>query len=218
MSGGWLGRLGAAFLTPPTVATPAPDSAEADAAPPAAPRAVAVLARAADAAAAGGAVALGLLGGADAGAALVGLWAPHGLGACVPAPATPGARRLAARLAERGHEARATGRLAIVALDADPATACAEAARATAAARDAPAVTVLAGARDEHVDALLWGHDLVLAATTGAGDVVAALAADGLGPRGRVLVLAPAAPPRALAAAGVALLAPWRGAVEEALR
>lgn len=182
--------------------------------------AVGVLARSADAWAAGGAVALGLLSRTRAPVAVVCGWG-GGAGPSALAPATPAARRLAGRLAERGHAARATGRLVLIALDDDVGPACAEAARVAAALSDEPAVVVLAGARDEPVDALLADQDRVVVAGSGSDDAVADLAASSLAPVDvavRVVALGPAAPARALAATGVALMAPLRAAVAEALR
>jgi hypothetical protein len=218
----------APFERAPVVAEAEDVPSAADEAPPGLPAAggggaaatVAVLARPADAWAAGGAVALGLLGTARAPVAVVCVWG-GGPGPSALAPATPAARRLAGRLAERGHRARAGGRLVIVALDEEVAPACAEAERVAAALPDEPLVVVLAGARDERVDALLARHDRVVVAGSAPDDAVADLAAANLASivvPVRVVALAPAAPARALAATGVALLAPLRAAIEEGLR
>jgi len=182
--------------------------------------AVAVLARPPDAWAAGGAVALGLLAAARASTVVVCVWGA-GTGPSAAPPATPAARRVAGRLAERGHEARASGRLVLLALGAEVGAACAETARVTAALGDEPAVVVLGGVREERADALLADRDRVVVAASGLDDPVADLAAVSLGfvdAAVRVVALAPAAPARVLAATGVALVAPLRTAIEEALR
>jgi hypothetical protein len=169
--------------------------------------AVAVLARRADAAAAGGAVALALARGT----ALVALW---GAGApAVRAPARPGARRAAARLAGRGHDACASGRLVIVALG----DGLDEGVRAAAAA-GVPAVLVVAGPRDERVDAVLRGQDRAIAVGEGGIAELAARSVASSGVPARTLALPPAPAARALAAAGVALVAPLRAPVADALR
>jgi len=182
--------------------------------------AVGVLARPADAWAAGGAVALGLLARGQAATAVVAAWS-GGEGPSAAAPATPAARRLAVRLTDRGHDARSTGRLVLVVLAGDAGPAGAEAARVAAALGAEPAVTVLAGPRDEGVDTLLAGQDRAVVAAAGAEDAVADLAASSLALTGatvRVLDTSAPGPARALAATGVALLAPLRAAVEGALR
>lgn len=213
-----LARLAAAFVAP------APDTAErsdhdaraedlhtpsigaAKVRPTPAATQVGVVARPVDAAVAGCAVGLVLARPA----AIVALW-----GAAAPkahAPASLRARRTAARLAARGHTARAAGRLATVAL-AD----ASEAARVAAAAGDLPVVCVVAGPRDPHADAVLAACDRVVIV---GDDPVAQLAHESvaaLGVPSRALVL-PDGPSRALAAGGAALVAPLRAAVLEALR
>jgi len=182
--------------------------------------AVGVLARPADAWAAGGAVALGLLARGQAATAVVAAWG-GGEGPSAAAPATPATRRLAVRLTDRGHDARSTGRLVLVVLAGDAGPAGAEAARVAAALGAEPAVTVLAGPRDEGVDTLLAGQDRAVVAAAGAEDAVADLAASSLALTGatvRLLDTSAPGPARALAATGVALLAPLRAAVEGALR
>ena len=79
-------------------------------------------------------------------------------------PATRGARRLAASMTARGLSAQATGRLVGVVLDETPSIAAAEAARATAAAGDAPVVLALCGPRDPAFDGLLAAQDLAVVA------------------------------------------------------
>jgi hypothetical protein len=77
---------------------------------------------------------------------------------------TAAARRLAASLGARGLAARASGRLVVVALDAAPSIAAAEAARAGAAAGDAPVVLALCGPRDPAFDQVLAAQDVAVAA------------------------------------------------------
>jgi hypothetical protein len=190
---GVLRRLGAAFVAPadavPAVAVAAP--------------AVALLCRAQDAWVGGGAVALASGGG------VVAAW-----GAAPPlgrAPAGPAARRLAAMLDARGHRATATGRLVHVVVD-DPR----EAGRVAAAA-GLPCVAVLAGPRDDEVDALLRDQDRILVA---ADDAVADLALAGVArfaPAHRLDLATAPAHTRALAAAGIVLAPPLAAAVKEAL-
>src|SRR6185312_11336734 len=85
-------------------------------------------------------------------------------------PAGRAARRLAAALAGRGLAARAYGRAAVVALDADPAAALAGAGRAAAAAGEAPVVLVLGGPRPAAFDAQLAEQDAVLVLTRPGAD------------------------------------------------
>jgi hypothetical protein len=100
----------------------------------------------------------------------------------------------------------------LVALDDELGSACAEAARLAAALGDEPIVVVLAGARDERVDGLLpvrtgsWWRDR---ARTTPSPTSPRRASPRRRP-GPVVALAPAAPARALAATGVALVAPLR--------
>lgn len=227
---GALARLGGVFLQPAQPPGPAEhatsEQPERDGVPPAAPAspvaepvdapgsaasgaavAVGVLCRPADGALVGAAVALGVRGGT----VLLCLWGARP--ATLRAPGTLGARRLAARLRARGHDARAGGRLVVVAVSAG----IDEAARA-AAASDAPAVLAVAGPRDERVDAVLRSQDRVLAAGDGLVAELAAqgVAADGVPARTLALPRAPAA--RALAASGIVLAAPLRPVVLAALR
>lgn len=76
-------------------------------------------------------------------------------------PAAPGAVRLAARLAERGHGAEAFGRLVVVREDDAPG-----AGRAAAAAPGA-VVLALGGARTDAWDRLLVGQDAIVLAPRG---------------------------------------------------
>ena len=169
--------------------------------------AVAVLAQPAEAAAAGGAVALAM----TRGCAVVLLWGAEP--ASVRGPAAPGARKLAARLADRGHRTVATGRLVVVALGEG----IDEAARA-AAAVPVPSVLVVAGPRDDRVDAVIAGHERLVAVGDGAVAELAAQSAAMLGVPSRTLALPVAPAARGLASAGLALVAPLRARVEEGLR
>jgi hypothetical protein len=105
-------------------------------------------------------------------------------------PATSGARRIAASLAARAIDARASGRLVAVALDATPAVAIAQAARAAAAAGDAPVVTALCGARDDAFDGLLMAQDLAVVALGDACPELARLSVSSLGAVSRRVVRA----------------------------
>jgi hypothetical protein len=181
---------------------------------PFAPARVAVLCRPADALAVGGALALAARRGG--GPAVVCAWSAGTPGPS--APALPAGLRLAERLAARGHAARATGRLVVVALGED---AGAEATRVGAACPEVPVVCALAGPRDAALDGLLLAQERVLVAVAPADPPALAEVALGglaaLGARAEALsVPAGAGPARALAAAGVALLPPLRAAVEAA--
>ena len=213
-----LARLASAFVAPADATPGAAHTVGAQAAAPSAAR-VALLCRPADAQAVGGAVALGLLRAGGPGPAVLCVWRPdaEARGPHASAPSLPGALRLAERLSARGHATRATGRIVVADVDA-----AAEAVRVAAAAADAPVVCALAGARDTEADDLLAAQDAVLVAAA-ADDppalldlALSGLAAAGVPALG-LPVPAGAAPARALAAAGVALLAPLRGAVEAAL-
>lgn len=131
------------------------------------------------------------------------------------APGTPAARKLAARLRARGHDAAASGRVVHLLLGAYPG---AEAARVVAAPTP-PCVTVIAGPRDERIDALLRTQDHVL---VDAEEAIADLALTSLAaadvPARRVEISTAPAAARALAAAGVALVPPLRATVEKGLR
>jgi hypothetical protein len=181
---------------------------------------IAVLCRGDDALVAGAAAALLVARRCRSSRAVVAVWGAAG--STVRAPARAGARRLAATLAARGHDAAPTGRLVLVRLDGPLNRASPEVARVLAAAGDAPAVVVLAGARDGAADAVLRDQDAVVVAVPAESDwPVAELALSGLarlGVSGRTLELpSGAAPARALAASGVALVPPLRGPVEAAL-
>ncbi|MEA2255494.1 MAG: hypothetical protein QOG35_1539, partial [Solirubrobacteraceae bacterium] len=131
-------------------------------------------------------------------------------------PAWPVARRLAAGLAARGHDARAAGRLAIVWLAGSDDDAALEARRVLAAAGAAPAVLALGGPRAGAFDALLADQDLVVVGTrSGADPTLARLAVAGLagGVRACACEVPAAHPARSLAVAGVALLPSARRAL-----
>ena len=219
---GVFARVAAAFVAPaagvvPEAAAGGPGGGVA----PTPPR-VAVLCRPGDAPALGGAVALGLRrGGAPA---VLCLWRGEaGVdGPVGSAPALPGALRLAERLVSRGHAARATGRLVLVALDGAGEGVAPEAVRVAAACAEVPVVCAFAGPRDGGLDRALLAQDRVLVAVASDDPPsLLELALDGLaalGARGeRLAVPAAAGPARALASAGVALLPPLRSAVEAAL-
>jgi hypothetical protein len=107
-------------------------------------------------------------------------------------PATAGARRLAASMDARGLNVRASGRLVVVTLDAEPASAAAEGARAAAAAGDAAVVVALCGPRDDAFEHLLAGQDLAVVAAGGAPDELVRLGVSSLEAIARRAVDAPA--------------------------
>ena len=163
------------------------------------------------------AVASGLVLASGAGPGLVCVWPP---GDVRPrAPATARARRLAARLEARGVTALAGGRLVGVPLPGPAAEAVAVSQRAVAAAGVATAV-VLAGPRDDDLDALLALQDAVVLVTARAADsALVRLAVAGLAetPAPVATVPAPSGPVRALAAAGLIALPALRSALAPAL-
>jgi hypothetical protein len=130
--------------------------------------------------------------------ALVVVWGAGPLPA-VRAPALPAAGKLAATIAARGHDAVATGRLAV----ADAAD-LGDVGRLAAVAGEAPVVIVLAGPRTSAVDALLRTQDAVHVAGAD-GDLLTELALEDLALDGipaRALAV-PTGPRRALALAGL---------------
>ncbi len=157
---------------------PAVDTAPRFAPPQARPRPAltGVLATEHDLAVAGGAAAAALRRESRAATALVCLWrgtpdAPL----AAPAPALPGAARLAAKLTRRGLGARGCGAICVVELPADPEEAAA-AARDAIAATDAPAVLAVAR-RHPVLDLLLAEADrLVVALSHDADPLLADLA------------------------------------------
>ncbi|QEC47843.1 hypothetical protein FSW04_09855 [Baekduia soli] len=217
-----MSRLVDLFVAPAAPARP-PAMPRVEAAPAvaAAPTVLAVLCPPSCARLAGAALALAALGRCGAGAGVVCRWSGKDEPAPVPGTATRTARRLAARLGRRGLVAAAAGRLAHVALPAEPADALAGAGRAAAACGPVPIVVVLAGARPAALDPLLGAQDRVVVATVpGAADGVEALAVTGAARVARatgVLRLGAPGPARALTVAGWALAPALRAAAEAAL-
>ena len=152
-----------------------------------------------------------------AAAAALCVWRPRGAApeqdaaepdARPPAGATtPGARRLAARLAAQGLEATACGRLAWLALDADPAAALDQARRCLRAAA-APVVLAVAGPRPAAFEPFLAELDLALAVLPADADpALRALTLGSLAARDRMIVPPlPPGPSRWAAMAGLARL------------
>jgi hypothetical protein len=182
------------------------------------PPGIAVLCAAADAPGLGAALALAVARRFRAPVAAVCAWT--GSESTRPswrAPALPAARRLATALTARGHQAHATGRLALVHLTPGCDEAAAEARRAIAAADPAPAVVVLGGPRAAAFDELLAEQDLVVVATRSGTDpalsrlAVASLA--GATVRACTCEVAPTPSARTLAAAGLTLLPSVRRAL-----
>jgi hypothetical protein len=206
------GGTAAAPLLREDFATPreAPDEACASSAA-RTPTGVAVLTAAPDAPALGAALGLALARLQRAPAAVVCVWSSApGAWPAWRAPALPAARRLAAGLAVRGHDARPAGRLVVVRLARAGDEAATEARRALVAAGAAAAVLALGGARSPAFDALLGDQDLVVVATrSGTDPLLTQLAVAGLAGARRACAceVPAAAPARSLAAAGV-LLAP----------
>jgi len=182
------------------------------------PPAIGLLCRSADAQSLGAALGLALGARHRAPVVAVCVWTGEtAAGVGWRAPARPAARRLAASLAGRGHDARAAGRLAIVRLAADAGEAAVQARRATAAAGSAPAVLALGGPRVAAFDELLAEQQLVVVATaSGAEPALARLALAGLASataRACVCEVPSARPARSLAAAGLTLLPSARRAL-----
>jgi hypothetical protein len=186
-------------------------------APRAAPDAVAVLAAAPDALALGAALGLALARRRRAPVVAVCVWsAGRQSWPAWRAPALPAARRLAAGLAVRGHDARPAGRLAIVRLAGADDGAALAARRALAATGAAPAVLALGGPRAAAFDALLVEQDLVVVGARGDADPVLtrlAIASLDCAARAWACEVPVAHPARSLAAAGVALLPSMRRAL-----
>jgi hypothetical protein len=182
-----------------------------------APPAVAVLAAAADAPALGAALALALAQRRRAPVVALCMWtADQPAGPPWRAPALPAARRLTARLAARGYDARPAGRLAVVRLAGSDDDAALAARRALSATGAAPAVLALGAPRTAAFDELLAEQDLVVVgARTGADPVLTRLAVAGLAGAVRACACeVPAThPARSLAAAGVVLLPSARRAL-----
>lgn len=185
------------------------------------PPAHAVLASARDAAALGAALGLAVARERRAPCVLVCCWTGEsGAGHGWRGPAGPAARRLAAGLMARGHDAVAAGRLVRVSLPCDADAAMAAARRAIAAAGTAPTVLAIGGPREATVDALLAEQDHVLiAGRPGDGERLAALAAERLDHRdARACTVDPTPPARAIASAGLAVLPCLRRAVAAVAR
>ncbi|HTE60094.1 MAG TPA: hypothetical protein VK631_07055 [Solirubrobacteraceae bacterium] len=152
-------------------------------------------------------------------AALLCVWRPAALSvpavdSAVPAaqsPAgatTPGARRLAARLAADGLPATACGRLAWLALESEPAAAAGQYRRCLAVGGGGPVVLAVAGARPPAFEPLLAELDLAIAVLPADIDpALRELALATLRSRDRaVLPPLPPGPPRWAAMAGLARL------------
>lgn len=177
------------------------------------PASFAVLGERGDALAVGNALVL-----ASAGCGVVCAWppaAPHRRG-----PATGEARRLARRLESRGLDSVPHGRMVRVALPEPPAEAVSAAQRAAAAAPVACAV-VLAGPREDELDALFSLQDaIVLVVRAGPGSPLVRLAVEGL--HGAGAAVAALSPPtgvaRQLALAGIAALPALRTELAPALQ
>ncbi len=215
-------RLSEHFVIPSGDARPAPcEDVEAPRAAPAAgpPPAVAVLAAAGDAAALGAALGLALARLQRAPVVAVCVWREADLHRSAwRAPGVPAARRLAAALAARGHDARPAGRLVLVDLRGPAAEAAPAARRVLAATGEVPGVLALGGARTAAFDAVLADQDLVVVgARTDADPCLTRLALAGSArSHARVRVRVPAAPlARGLALAGVALLPSARRALAQ---
>ena len=189
------------------------------------PATLGVLVAPAQAAAAGAVLALSAAAAGGSSCALVCRWTGEVADGAplAAAPAVGAARRLASRLASRGLEAAARGRLVTVRLPAGADEARDAAERAAAAAGEAPTVLVLAGARPPCFDALLGEADrLVVVASADAPSVLEHLAVDDAAHVGRstgVLRLSPSAAlaQRLTVATGLLLSPPLRAAAAVAL-
>jgi hypothetical protein len=182
------------------------------------PPGIAVLCAPADAPALGAALALAVAGRFGAPVVAVCAWSgAEPARRAWRAPALPGARRLAAGLAARGHQAHAAGRLAVVQLAPGCEEAAAEARRAIAAAAPLPAVVALGGPRARAFDELLAEQDLVVVATRSGAEpalarlAVASLADSTVAAQACEIPSTPSA--RTLAAAGLTLLPSARRAL-----
>jgi len=177
------------------------------------PPAVALLAPPADAPALAVALGLALARARRVPAGIVCVWSPERTRSGRRAPPMPAAGRVAAALRARGHDATATGRLAVVRLSACGEEAASQALRVGAAAGAAPTVLAIGGPRTAAFDALLAMQDLVVVAVAPEADAsLARLASAGL-ERALTWALPPADPGRALAAAGLVLLPSARRAL-----
>jgi len=217
---GLLGRAAAIFFeaaepatrepAPPTL-TPAPGTAAVEAA---------VVGPAAAVVPVAAACAGELRARGRAAAALICIWRPAGAPAPAVAPdaeepaarspagaTTPGAKRLAGRLATHGLDATACGRLAWLALDPVPAAAAGQFRRCRSIA-GAPIVLAIAGPRPEELEPLLGELDLCVAVLPADIDpALRELALARLPARSRATVTPlPPGPPRWAAMAGLARL------------
>ena len=220
----------AAFAVPAEPAPRTPPGAAAFAVPaepaPRTPPGVAVLASPADAQPLGAALGLALAARRRAPVVVLCVWTPDRRAApSLRGPAMPAARRLAATLVARGHDARPAGRLTVVRLPSMPEEAVVHARRVTAAAGAAPTVLAFGGPRLAAFDELLAEQDLVVVATPyGTDPALARLALADLAAattRACACEVPPAHPARSLAAAGLTLLPSARRALAvpvEALR
>ncbi|MGK2936385.1 MAG: hypothetical protein ACSLFR_01060 [Solirubrobacteraceae bacterium] len=184
------------------------------------PPAVGLLCGARRARSAGCALGLHLVRRHRAGAAVVVVWTGEDPRATASAGAPAGreARRLSRALAVREIAARAAGRLAVAELPAAPDEAAQVAAQVLGVGAAVPTVLVLAGPREDPLDALLESRDLVLVAGTGDG-LLADVAVEALQRRGvaarRCALPAPQA--TAMAARGAGLLPAARRGLDAAL-
>lgn len=170
---------------------------------------VAVVCAPRDARVAGSAAALALAHAGQASAVVVLDW---GSPAGSERPASPAARRCAARLRDIELPATAAGRVVRIALPEDDPEA-ALVARMVLARVDEPAVLVVAAARGPEIERLLAEQDrILLASRPGADEELTALALAALGELGPCAAVELRASPGAfaLARSGTALVAPLR--------
>jgi len=186
---------------------------------PAVPPVVVVLGEGRLAPATAAAAALALARAAGHSHAAVCVW-PGGRTPGARLPATAAARRGSARLASRGCETDATGRLVRARLPEAPGEAAAAAQRIVAAT-ECPVAIALAGARTPELDVLLTLADaVVLVRRPGDAPALTRLAEAGLGCLGLPVAACEADPgpiARLLATAGVTASAPTRAALAPAL-
>ena len=214
---GLLGRAAAIFFEAAEPDAPAPSSAPA---PGAAPVDAAVLGGPAVVVPVAAACAGELRARCRTAAALLCIWRPAGAPAPSPEPeagepaarspagaTTPGAKRLAGRLAAHDLPATACGRLAWLALDPDPARAAGQFRRARAIAA-VPVVLAVAGPRPEPLEPLLAELELCVAVLPADIDpALRELAIARLPARNHAVVAPlPPGPPRWAAMAGLARL------------
>ena len=140
-------------------------------------------------------------------------------GAAWRATATPAARRLAAALASRGHDAHTRGRLVVVRLADAEGDAVAQARDAAAAGGGAPVVLALGRPRGAAFEEALAMQDLVIVASRGDDLGVAAIALSRVGVHAPVAAceLPAGVVARTVTAGGFTVARPMRQAVERAL-